>query len=342
MPRTSFLFGVLAALGAQLLAPRGSVSAQDFVWTGDRPDGVAPTGIFADRVLPEGVFEIRPSFTSFDFEGTRFGSDFISFDELLDVFDIVPFEMSTRNVLLNASYGVSDRVTLVARFGWTEIERDQVTGDLDIFTLDNDGITDTEVHLLYEAYRQGPWRAHLQAGVSIPTGEVDDEGDAPGFRSLGILPYDMQIGTGVFGIVPGATVQAMNEHGSVGLQLLGRIFVGENDRNWRPGHAAEVNGWAAYKFNRFFSVSSGLRARTWAPIEGFDESLDPGRDPGEDPLSFGGERVDVPLGINLYVAEGPLAGQRFAVEFLFNVHEELDGPWLAADQGFTVSWTGSF
>ncbi|MGD2069207.1 MAG: hypothetical protein PVI57_11085 [Gemmatimonadota bacterium] len=339
MASRTLVSGALLALALQLTIWSAPAAGQQYDWTYERPDGVAPASLFATRVLPAGVVQIAPQFRSFDHTGTRFGSEFISYEELLGLFEEVPFAMSSDLFAADVSFGVTPEFTLLARVGWLDNTREVVDQDLQILTLENDGITDVEVHGLYQVYAEGPWRAHLSGGLSLPTGSVDDEDGV--FRS-GPLPYDMQTGAGVVGLLPGATVQTMNEHGSVGMQVTGRIYVGENDRGWRPGNGVQAAAWASYRFNRFFSVSSGVYARAWNPIEGFDPDLHPERDPGELPSSFGGERVDIPLGVNLRLPEGPLAGHRLGVDFLFNVHEDLDGPWLAADDGFTITWTKAF
>lgn len=343
MSRTATLHGRASMLAALFLAlPAVDVAAQeDFTWTADRPDGVAPAGVVADRVLPLGAFEFQASYRSYDHAGVRFGNQFLFVDEVLQFFDFAPFAMSTRSYSATLSYGATDDVTLVGRFGWIEKEREQLTQDDQIFTLSNEDLADPELLALWEILGQDEWRVHLQAGASIPLGSVEEESEVSGIRT-GVLPYEMQTGTGVIGLLPGITAQAMNESGSVGLQVQGRAYVGENDRGWRPGNAVEANGWAAYRVSRFISVSSGLRATAWGAIEGFDTELVPQRDPGELPGSFAGERVDIPLGVNVRMAEGPLAGHRMSVEFLWNVHEELDGPWLASDDGFVLRWTAAF
>ena len=45
------------------------LSAQDYVWTGSRPDAAPPAGIVADRVLPAGAVELRYIFSNTSFEG---------------------------------------------------------------------------------------------------------------------------------------------------------------------------------------------------------------------------------------------------------------------------------
>lgn len=343
MARTQTALGALALLTISATAFSAPIAAQEpYMWSGDRPDGVAPAGIFADRVLPVGAFEVSPSFATFDRLGSRAGSDLIAFSDLFQFFDFAPFALNTQRYGLTLSYGATETFTLLGRVGYVDVARDHITEDDLIFTLENDGVSDLEVHGLWEVYREGGWRGHLQGGIVIPTGTTDADDGAPGIRANGVLPYDMQIGAGVFAARPGFTIQSMNEAGSVGLQVLGTIYFGENDEGWRPGHVVDVNGWAAYRFNDFFSVSSGLRASDQSSIQGFDPSLDPERDPAENPLSFAAQRVDIPLGVNLRMPEGPLAGHHIGVEFLWNVHEEFDGILLAADDGWAVKWTAIF
>lgn len=341
MARLPFVRSALAALTLVVIVSAAPAAAQEYIWTADRPDGVAPAGIVGDRVLPVGALEIKPTFQSYDFLGTRFGSQFISFRDLFQFFEFAPFAMSSDVFTANVSYGVTEELTVLGRLGYASHTRELISENDEFLLLENSGLTDAEVHALYELYRMGAWRAHVSGGISIPLGSVDAEDDEATFRS-GPLPYDMQNGSGVIGFIPGATIQTMNEYGSVGLQLLARIFVGENSRGWRSGNAMDANLWAQYRVNRFISVNSGLRATARNAIQGFDVDLDPQRDPGELPTSIAGERVDIPLGLNLRMPEGPLSGHRLGVEFLFNVHEDLDGPWLAADQGFTLSWTMTF
>jgi len=343
MSRTPTFLGALAVAGAVLAASATHAQAQtqDFTWTEDRPDGVTPAGLYATRILPEGAFQIMPTFRRFDRSGLRLGTDFVTTDELFAFFDQVPFAMSVETVMLNASYGASENVTLLARIGYVDKGRDVLTNDDVFFSLENDDVTDLELQGLWEIYSAGAWKAHLHGGISIPLTEPDADETVPGIRA-GTLPYDLQIGSGVFGFIPGLTVQTMNEHGSVGFQVQGRVYVDENDQNWRPGDSVEGNLWAQYRINDFISISSGVRGQSWGAISGFDPSLDPQRDPGELASSFEGERVDIPLGLNLLLPEGPLAGHRLGVDFFWNVHEDVEGPLLAADDGWVLSWTKTF
>ena len=153
-----------------------------------------------------------------------------------------------------------------------------------------------------------------------------------------VLPYDMQIGTGSWTLVPGATGQVMNEVWSVDAQVRAVFPLTDNDRGFRPGSRLEGRLWMAYRFNDFVSASDGVRAMTSNSIQGIDPDLETFRDPGDLGLSFDTQRVDLPLGLNLRLPSGPLAGHRFGVETAWTVHQETDGPLLADNWAVTVGW----
>ena len=57
-------------------------------------------------------------------------------------------------------------------------------------------------------------KLHLNAGLSLPTGDIDEEDDvlAPtGMRPTLRLPYAMQLGTGTWDLLPGLTYNG-NHH----------------------------------------------------------------------------------------------------------------------------------
>jgi len=56
----------------------------------------------------------------------------------------------------------------------------------------------------------------------------------------------------------------------------------------------------------------------------------------------GGNRVDVPLGLNYYIPTGALAGHRIAVEMSLPVFQNLSGPQLETDWILTLGWQKSF
>lgn len=323
-------------LATALLLSAAPLGAQQFVWTADRPDGVAPVGIAADRTLPGGTLEVGYRFGRMDAEGLKFGTDPFTEDEALELFEFVPLTRKIEAHTVTLGYGITDALTLMVAGGWIDKTREQANEEV-FFSTSSSGIADAEAALLWQVYARGPYRGHLQLGVVAPLGSIDERGDIPEAADV-ILPYDMQLGLGSWAITPGLGAQAMNDVGSVGGQLRGIIPLADNDRGYRPGVRLEARAWAAHAFNDFVSVSGGVRATAVEPIEGFDPELETFRDPGDLSLSFGGNRVDLPVGVNLLMPAGPLAGHRFGLEFVWTVHEDVDGPNLASDWGFTAGW----
>jgi hypothetical protein len=312
------------------------------MWTPDRPDAVAPLGVFADRTLPSGRGELGVQYARLSQEGIRLGSEFQDVVELFDLFDIVPFAATTEGYFVRGALGVSENLTLAARAGFLMRTREQLTQDLTYFVLESRGISDVEVQALYGLYAEDGVRAHLHLGATVPTGTVTASDGVDELREEGTLPYDMQLGAGAFGVTPGLTAQIMNESGSVGGQITATLFFLEKE-DWRLGDRLEGNVWAAYQLSRHFSASARVHVLSFEGIEGFDPELDPARDPGEWPISFAGTRVDIPVGLNLYMPEdGPWGGHRLSVELVLPVHETFDGPWLATDWGASVGWQIAF
>jgi hypothetical protein len=326
-------------VAAFLTTAAAPVAAQDFVWTTDRPDAAAPVGVFGDRMLAAGTADLTFTWSKVTQEGIRVGSELIDPLTVFDVFQTLPLALTTDAYGVRAGIGLSDALTLEARTAFLSRMREQILEDFTYFTLESKGLSDIEVQALYNVWAGSDVRVHVHLGGSIPTGDVLAVDGAGEVRPRGQLPYDMQLGAGAWGVSPGFTAQVVNEYGSVGGQIVGtRYFLEKQD--WRAGDKVEANAWAAYRFNRFFSLSGRVHAVSFGAIQGFDASLDPSRDPGEWPISFDGKRVDLPVGLNVYVPEGEgrWAGHRLSIEFLFPVYEEFEGPWLSTDWGVSLGW----
>jgi len=247
---------------------------------------------------------------------------------------------------VHLGYGLTEELTLSATGGW--VTKNRSAGNEEVFfSNEASGMTDIEVDALWQVYATGPWRGHVQMGVVIPTGSVGEVGDFPASGEFGgatgaQLPYNMQTGSGAWALVPGISGQVMNEFGSFGAQVSAVFPLADNDRGWRPGTQVNGNVWVGYRFNDYVSASSGVRMSGFNAIQGIDPDLETLRDPGDLALSFAGERLEIPLGINFRMMEGTLTGHRIGIESIWTVHEEFDGPTLAADWGFAIGWQKEF
>ena len=88
-------------------------------------------------------------------------------------------------------------------------------------------------------------------------------------------------------------------------------------------------------------VGRGARDVASHGIQGIDPELESLRVLDDLALSFGGNRVDLPVGVNFRLTDGPLAGQRFGVEAVWTAHEDVHGPRIASDWVLSLGLAGS-
>lgn len=333
----------LALATLALLAATQAASAQesDMDFRLNRADGYAPLGIVLDQVLEQGQFMVSYRYLVDAKDGLRVDEFDVDFESVLETFDAAPFESTSHTHLFAVQYGIKDGVTLMGRV--PILSRSESTADqgLNVFQNTSSGLGDVRGDVLFEAYDRGPYRIHVSGGVSFPTGSIEKSGLVPngGEDRLG---YAMQLGSGSFELHPGLTLQAMNQHGSVGLQVTGSFRLNENSSNYRLGDVVGVSGWFARPISDQFSLSARMDYDTWGSVSGSDPAFDNRVAALSDPSVFniftGGSRLDLGLGANVMLVEGPLAGHRFGVEAQFPVSETLDGPQLSGNWGISVGW----
>jgi hypothetical protein len=342
MPQKPFLL-VVAALGALSTPSASAAQVQVGEWT-ERPDARAPAGVNQDAILAPFTYEVRYNVEFRSFEGLKVGTDDIPAVLVLQDWDLAPLSMATQRHEIEVRAGILDWLGGSVRVPFlttsAELVNEQFRG-----TPSASGLGDIEVRALLELHDIWPYRAHLVAGVSIPTGSVEEDGQLPDGPIGGpdrTLPYPMQPGDGTFAILPGAVLVTENEFGTVGLQSEARIPVGENDRGWTRGTGLTAQAWMAYRFTDWVSGSARVSYQRTGDLSGSDESLFAFSSPLAHPDLQGGTRIEVPLGVNFRFPEGRLAGHRLHAEVILPVHQDLDGPQLKPATGAAISWGFAF
>jgi len=178
-------------------------------------------------------------------------------------------------------------------------------------------------------------RLLFNGGLSVPTGSIH-QGHASGRHE-----YMMQLGSGTVDLLPGITYLGENRSLSWGAQAMGTVRLGTNDVGYSLGNRLRLNAWSSYRLTDWFAPSLRLEGQVWGNIHGQDPTLDPLVDPTFDPGKYGGRRVDLLLGANVFVPKGKWKGTRLSVEGGFPVYQNLDGPQLETDWtiGFSLSYS---
>lgn len=331
------------ALVTLLVLPATPVRAQ-YEWTSSRPDGHAPIGVMADHTHEHGEFMLSYRFMRMAMDGNRDGTERLGVADVHRNFMVAPVDMVMTMHMGGLMYAPSDVVTLLVMANWVERSMNHATRAGMSFEAVSSGLGDTSVGALIGIKRTGSTRIHLNAGMSVPTGSIEETGVNPMSMGRAVqMPYPMQSGSGTWDFKPGMTVFGMSERTSWGLQTMAALRLGENSRGYRMGHGADATAWLAVRPGDRLSLSARLLARRWGNYAGHDDAYGhPMMVPTVREELRGGTRIDVPVGLNVYFPDGALGGHRVAAEFHIPVYQSLNGPQLETDWLLTIGWQKSF
>ncbi|MEZ5284700.1 MAG: hypothetical protein R2712_07815 [Vicinamibacterales bacterium] len=289
---------VLALLPLALVAAaRTPARAQD--WSSGRPDGHAPLGVMGDHTHEHGEIMLSYRFMPMRMDGNRRGTDDVSPSDVLGQFPVTPLRMPMSMHMFGIMAAPSSRLTLMGMVPVLDASMDHLTRAGARFTTGSAGLGDVRVSGLVRLLNRNRRAMHLNLGISLPTGSIDEMDVTPASApAASILPYPMQTGSGTVDLMPGATILGQSDDWSWGAQGVATIRLGTNDRDYRLGHRGMGTGWVARRFSRWLSASARLEGSAWGNVHGADPALNPRMVPTADPLLRGGERLDLGLGLN--------------------------------------------
>ena len=109
--------GTPVLVAALTLVAAHGLGAQEYMWTADRPDAVAPAGITNDRTLGAGNLELAYRFNRTELTGLKFGNQIFDPNEALDLFTFVPVEGVAEAHIVHVGLGLNDDLTVTATGG---------------------------------------------------------------------------------------------------------------------------------------------------------------------------------------------------------------------------------
>ena len=306
-----------------------------------RADAHAPVGVMGDHTHDAGGFMLSYRFMFMPMETNYAGNDSVSDASVLKDYMVVPTSMDMYMHMAGFMYAPTDKLSLSLMAPYSQLTMDHRRRDGTSFTTESDGWGDVSLTGLVKVADDldARFRAHLNLGVGLPTGETDASDEIPGLGETR-LPYPMQLGSGSWSIRPGFTLLKQYDAWSWGAQVLGRIHLDDNDEGYRLGDSIEASLWAAYAVTDRVSTSFRVSGRSWGDIDGADRYLrvPAAAVPTADPSLRGGAVIELGLGLN-YVLGG---GHRLGIEALVPVYRDLDGPQLGSDWTLQAGWQFSF
>jgi len=318
-----------------LLACMNLAQAQDM--KGEHHKGHTTDGSMAGHIHKAGEAMFMYRYMGMHMDGNRDGTDRDSNSEVLTDYMVTPTSMDMDMHMFGAMYGVSDSFTAMVMLPYVTKSMKHLTRMGGRFTTTSEGIGDLKITGMYKLSQQAGSMLHLNLGLSVPTGSIDERDDTPAAMNAK-LPYPMQLGSGTYDFMPGITYRAHNENYSWGARVMATIHLGENDNDYTLGDMLELSGWVERNLTSSLSASVRLNAQSWGDIDGADPDLNPAMIPTADPELRSGRRVDLLLGLNYNTHHG----NRFAIEIGKPVYQNLDGPQLETDVLVAANWQVTF
>ncbi len=342
-----------------LFAANASWSDVKLAGNADHPkaDSHAPITVMGDHIHSKGEWMVSYRFMSMSMEDNLEDSDSISPEDIVtnlaNPFDgpptvrVVPVDMTTQMHMFGLMYAPTDAVTLMAMVNFLDKEMDHITfmgmtgtTRLGTFTTETSGLGDIKLSLLWGLINAPESKLHLNIGVSLPTGDIEESGTVLTPMNMEAdlrLPYAMQLGSGTYDFQPGITYTGFADRVGWGAQYMATLRLGENDEDYTLGKVHTLSGWGSYRFADSLSASLQLSYHDVGKIDGRDELIAAPVQTAN-PDNYGGERLDLGLGINFVTHHG----HRFALEYEIPIQQDVNGVQMEMQSMLTLGYQFAF
>ena len=326
--------------------------AHEGPWTASRPDGHAPISVMGDHMHEMGEWMVSYRYMTMGMENLLKGSASVTQDSQLGTtsvgdFEMVPTKMKMDMHMFGVMHAISDKWTIMGMINYLDNEMDMMMHFMEMggmtmrhdheMAAESSGLGDLKLVGLYDLAKWDEGRRiHLNIGLSIPTGSIDEKS---GTNTLG---YGMQLGSGTWDFHPAITYLGQTESYSYGAQLGGILRIDENDQDYTLGNKFCASLWGARIITDSLSASAKLDYSSQDEVDGSDSRLDARNmmmpSPGFNPTSQGRDLSTFGLGLNYYFQEGGLSGHRLAAEWQTPIDQKVNGVQLELDSVWTLGW----
>lgn len=312
-------------------------------------------GNISEREWQESRWFVSYRYHRVVFEDYRDGTSDIPLSQIL--FDGIPANRTSKNFpiapakivqeahVFNVGYQLDEQsaINVIVPYLLQTTDHVSIVPGFSSFTLSTEGIGDVVL-----SYRRDMWQRdnHLisaKAGISFPTGSIDEEGDTPRAPGDQQLPYTMQLGSGTFDLPVGVNYLGQEDKWSWGASANAKIRLGRNSRDYRLGHTAGVSLWSGLQIFPWLKPIVKVNYKYSDHIHGIDkEILVPGAFPFPasitNPEFYGGHKISTSFGIEVTPHFGSFSNHSFGFSYSMPVYQNLNGPQVEEDDRISVNW----
>lgn len=283
-------------------------------------------------------WSVSVQYKAAEFDGYMIDDSNISLEDVLyrpdeetrtdENFPVVPTVINQYAQIVQIGYKLKEDVKIGLQIPLIRQKTDHVSvvPGYDEFLIASEGLGDVVVTGRYEYISNDDYSVWVAAGISFPTGSIDEKGDTPRAPGDQQLPYTMQLGSGTYDFPFEVGYNNKGEFPfSVSLSV--RIRTGRNDRNYRLGNNYELNGKYNFVLSSSYTLFSGLELSYADAIHGGDKEITVAGDypyPAgiTNPDLYGGNKVSLYGGLT-YMTTNWLQLQVNASK---PVYQNLNGP----------------
>lgn len=300
-----------------------------------------PAGVMTDHIHLKGQLALSYYYMVMGMRGSQIGNTRVSEDVVYRDYTMSPKSMTMQMHMVMAMYGITDRLTAMLMTGFMsnamsmnmnnsrmQMPGMQMTMGTMTMTSDASGITDSKLYGLYNISRKSSHRLIASLGISIPTGMFR----ATGITMLGEgqrLPYNMQVGTGSFSLIPDFTYSDARGNVAYGANTGADIKLNFNSLGYKAGNIYHATAWASYAIFDAFSCSIRPEVTNIGKIAGSDKAMDipyyQTADPSVKTTNYGGTWANVFAGVNVHLNHGALNGWTLKAEYGLPVYQDVNG-----------------
>ncbi len=313
-----------------------------------------PAGVYAANMIDAGkvMFSYTPMYMRM--EGNYIGTTKVSPETIVttvpsgltmnsggmtvpEMYRIVPTSMDVETHMFHLMYGVADGINLMAMASYLNKSMSMTTfaGSAGSTVLgqsssSTSGVGDTTVNSLWRIYQSQASYAHMDWGLSLPTGSINASASmlTPMNKIMTMrATYGMQLGTGTVDLLPGLTYVNHADRWSWGWAYRGRIPLGNNSNGYRYGDKHELDAWSGYDLTHTVTLTGRIAGTTQSAIHGADPQIS-GLMQGSNPAFYGGKRIDLLGGIAISGSAYGYRSSNLSIEAGGTVYQNLNGPQL--------------
>ena len=213
----------------------------------------------ADRADIRRKWHLSYTYAISEYEEYYLGTSRVSYDDVLfspgvdartdNNYPVVPTEITQEVHALRVGYDLTEALTIRAQLPFVMQSTDHISiiPGYDAFNISSEGLRDIALVLdsTISQTLNSSWK--IGAGLSMPTGSIDEEGDTPRAPGNQQLPYTMQLGSGTWDVPLFLSFRKYEAAWDWGWDASFTLRTGENDRDYRLGNKGAIGGWLMWK-----------------------------------------------------------------------------------------------